>query len=69
MSKTNKAETAQQAYGRKHLEITRTMSKICKLLIGHEPPADWMHWGHVGDLDFVAAKLREIAVFLGDEEV
>lgn len=68
MSKTNKADTAASAYSQKRIDIVKTMNKVRRLINRHEPPPCGLHWGHVGDLANVLAKLEEIAVFLNDEE-
>lgn len=64
MTKANKVN-AVQSYASQHAEVVELLAGL-QVMIQNLPTADGdnVHWGHVGNVGYVAAKLREVNAFL-----
>ena len=52
---------AEEAYASAHAEAMSLLATLRDRLEDMDAPSEATHWGHVGDLAALVAKLREIA--------
>ena len=65
MKTTTTNQKASEAYKTRLAEVQKQMARIQDALKTHVDGK--LHWGHVGDLGYVAEELKTAADFLTDE--
>ena len=59
---------ASKAYAERLKKVREHLARIESGLKNHVADGEKLHWGHTGDLGYVAERLAEVARFINNED-